>query len=182
MAQTKIKERQLDTLTKTILVNRTRYIPVPSVWDASAGSTIPVTDAHGSLSQEAHFHLADAATTIIKSSFGIPLPADYDEIGTVSINYLWSSSVANNNVRWQVIVREVGNGNTAHTSLLIDTSTVAVGANANAILFRGVDLTTLPTAGRVLTFNIIRLGADAADTNTGQVSLWGVYLSYTGDM
>lgn len=160
--------------------NRTRYIPVTSVWDASAGTAVPVTDAHGTLSQEPHFHLADGVTTIIKCTFTIPVPEDYVS-GTVNINFLWSSSVANNNVRWQVIVREVGNGDASHTSLLVDTTTVAVGAAANTILKRTVALTSNPTAGKDLSFNVIRLGADAADTNTGQVSLWGIYLDYTAD-
>lgn len=166
------------------IVNRTRYIPVPSVWDASAGSTVPVTDAHGSLNQEPHFHLPNAVTTIIKSSFSLPLPSDYVS-GTTNIVYFWSSSVGDGGaVRWQTIIREIGStsgGETTHTQLLVDTSS-SVCNTANEVRSRTIALTTNPTAGKMLSFNIIRLGGDANDTNTGDVSLWGVRLEYPSDM
>jgi hypothetical protein len=166
-------------LTNAGIVNRNRAIPILNLFDQTNGVTLPQTDAHGGFSQEGHWHLPDGATTVLKS-FTTELPTDFNS--NAQFILFWSSTVANNNVRFQVVIREIGNGATAHTQLLNDTQNVAVGAAANSTNQHTMNFTTQPTSTRVLSVNIIRIGADAGDTNTGTVCIWGAYVLYTADM
>jgi hypothetical protein len=164
------------TVKNVPLSQEPKYIPIV-LHDRSGATTVPSVDAHGSLAQVPHYHFPDGGGWVIESLSHIVIPADYKG-GTISVNWIWSSSAAGGNVRWQVLVRLVGNGYTAHDIRLANNFTIAAPAAANTTKLSTVDLASDPAAGHLMDIYIARLGADAADTNTGQVSLWGAYLSY----
>lgn len=163
----------------TTLTDRTRAIPFPSITDGT--NVIGSADVHGTLSQDLHFHMADAATTTIKNLAGIPVPTDVVSGGTCNFVFLWSSTVANNNVNFTVVCREVGNTDTAMNVLLSNTADQAVGASANKVVRTAISMTA-PTPGKSISFALLRNGTAGGDTNTGTVCLWGVFCEYTADM
>lgn len=163
-------------------LDRVRRIPLV-LYDSDAATPIaePAIDAHGTLSTDGHYHLENAATSTLKTILGVILPSDYTTRVLPVIKYRYSSSTAaGNNVRWVVVVREISTGAT-HTSLLSSTATVAEPAAADSLVERELTFTTQPTPGTHLSVSIQRVGADAADSSTGTVSVWAAWIEYTAD-
>lgn len=165
---------------KDTISSRTRYIAFQGLNDGT--NVIGSVDAHGSLSTDYHYHLADGVSSVIKNLIGVIIPADAVAGGAASLNFLWSSSAGGNNVNFSLVVREVGDNASSMTVLLNDTADHAAHASNNVIKKTTVSLTTSPTAGKSVSFAILRNGAAGGDTNTGTVSLWAVWIEYTADM
>lgn len=161
--------------------NRTRRIPFYGQYQSTGTATaIPANDVHGTLSGGPHWDQADAAITRYKPLLHVVMPTDY-VAGTVSLNILFSVAATGGNVRWETEVFEADAADTAHTTLLnVDTDVAAPAANT--ITLFTVNLTTNPTAGKKLFYNLARLGSHANDTSTSQSSIWAVWLEYTADM
>lgn len=166
-------------ITHTNMTNRTRAIPFPALTDTV--NVIGSADVHGTLSQDLHFHLANGVGTTIKNLAGIPVPQDVVAGGTCNFVFLWSSDAAGNNCNFTIVVREVGNNDASHTSLAANTADYAAHATANNVKSSSLAMTA-PTPGKSISFALIRNGAAGGDTNTGTVSLWGVFCEYTADM
>lgn len=134
-------------------------------------------DAHGTLGAGPHYHFADGSTTTISSRHQVPLPGEL--IGTASFVFWASSTVGGGNWRLDISVHEYADGGTSPNTLLSGAATYAAPAAANTMLKRTVALSSQPTAGRIFGQSAFaRIGADAADTNTGQMSLWAAYLEF----
>lgn len=154
---------------------KTRTIPIISFAAASG-------DAHGTLnavSQTVHEHFADAAVTFgLFRSFKLPDDALSALAGTWTIKWMWSSSVASNDVRFGVVLSTHVDGATANVDILNNAAAYTAPGVANTMIVSSVAITTTPAAGSWFSGYIRRDGTHVADTNTGQVSLWGSWLEY----
>lgn len=154
---------------------KTRTVPIISFAAASA-------DGHGTLNaglQTVHEHFADAAT-----SFGIVRPFKLPDdglsalAGTWTLKWMWSSSVASNDVRFGYIFSTHVDGATANVNILNGAAAYTAPGVADTMIVSSVPITTTPAAGSWFSGYIRRDGTHVADTNTGQVSLWGSWLEY----
>lgn len=136
-------------------------------------------DTHGSIADLAHLDYAASAATTIKFFLPFIMPIDYVEGGEFpTINYRFSSSTTTGNVVWIVRVDSIGDEATAQTSLLDDTTAVAVPSVANTVDTRTVSLTTRPQINDTINLELTRDDTSGSDTNAGTLSIWSVWLEY----
>ena len=157
--------------------DRTRHLHL-NLYDATNASALPDSDNHGSLGVMPHWDLANAALTTLRQFFGVHYPLDL-VTGTVTIKVLFSSSAAGDNIVCDFFVREYADGDTADATVLSGNITQACPAVANTL--ETVSATYTATAGQMVAAAFSRTGADAGDTNTGTVSVWGMWIEYTAD-
>ena len=119
---------------------------------------------------------ADGVTTTVAVTFSTPA---YWTAATAG--FWFTSTVAGNNVRWRMALKK--------TALFIDNISAAFGADVSAtvaapgtagVLHSQVQVPGInvsPQAfGSYYTLILSRIGADAADTNTGTAEVPGIYL------
>lgn len=155
-------------LNNAAMIDRTRYLPMHLIgYDVTLGTS-------------RYWTFANAATTSI--IFGAKLPSDYVS-GSVKINFLYGSTVTSNNLRIAVDVYQDRDGQ-AEANLDTNTSTQAVSGSASVMTLYTDAVTTNPNtaASNYIKVMIKRIGADAADTNTGTMNITTPWLEYTADM
>lgn len=161
------------------IANRTRRIPC-FLYDFTNGVAVPQSDGHGSLGGLPHWHLPDAATTYLFPLMAVPLPTDY-VAGTVTLKYAWASTAAGNNVRFDRQAYAEADAATVVAVLHTAQATVAAAAAANTMTFTSQALASNPATDTIVLPVLGRIGGDAADTNTGTVCIYSVWLEYTAD-
>jgi hypothetical protein len=163
--------------------SRARHVPL-YMYDVTNGISVPVSDVHGSLGAEPHYHLPDGSTTTLKMIGGIYLPADYEAAGAININWMYSCSTNTGNVRWTTLFHEYtpDAGDTAPTVVDSNTTDLAVPGTANSTSKYARTLSSNPTAGTMFFVTISREGGHANDTCSGQVSVFGGWFVYQADM
>lgn len=155
--------------------NRTRRVSLPL---ASAF----VTDAHGGvIGSVAHFDFADGAGAVTAYWQGMAIPTDYVS-GVVTLNFFCSSDAAANNVfgRPVLITQTVGTTGQASDPAAA-AAAFACNATANRPFLMSATSSAAPAAGGVWIPILTMTRNDAADTNTGVLSVWGCYIEYTAD-
>lgn len=133
------------------------------------------------LNNTACIQFADNAT---REAYFVFVP--HENIIISSMKFIWSTPATTGNLRWQIDFGEGGDSdaNNARTTGGTAVSTAADGTandlNYTDILFAGagVDLTNLKV-GNIWGIKFTRLGADAADTLTNTVNLYGILLEYS---
>jgi len=141
--------------------------------DANEGTFIALNNTPG-------IQFADAATKVAYFSIVISPEARID-----SMKFIWSTPATSGNLRWQIDLGEGGDSdaNNARTTGGTAVSTAADGT-ANDLNYTdvltagaGVNLTAL-RRGNLWGIKFSRLGADAADTLTNTVNLYGILIAY----
>lgn len=166
---------------------RTKRIPlVPRCTDGGAALTHAV-DAHGSLDTVTpHLDYADDANAaFICYPVSVPIDDNANAASDWKLKVLFSNAAGGGNIRVQPVIKAYAGagGATASTQLLNTTTTMAAHANANTQAVGSFNFSTQPTAGQQLTvyFGLPRNDSDVADTNTGQVSIYDIWLEYQRD-
>lgn len=153
----------------------TRTIPIYSFDENQA-------DGHGTLNanlQTLHVHFADAATTFNRfKTFKLPDDGLSALSGTWTIKWMWSSSVASNDVRFGTVLSVHSDGDTANTNVLNTAAAFAAPGVADTMEVSSITFSSTPAAGGIFSGYVRRDGSNAADTNTGTVSVWAVWLEY----
>lgn len=170
------------TIDNTYIDNRVRSAQVV-MYDFTNSVAVPASDAHGSVGGVAHYHLVDAADSYLISLYNLNLPADYVSTATgLALVFEWSTSVGGNNVVFYKQAYSHTDGGTTEPTLFSATgSTVAAPAAANTTTRTSFALTTAPAASTTIAFVLGRTGTSGSDSNTGQVSVYSVWLEYTAD-
>jgi len=161
--------------------NRTRHYPVyKDAFVTITGTPTLARDTHGSLFVN---HIDFTAQVDERLSWTLPpLPSDY-VTGTLILKWHWSSDAAGGDVHFTIRLRESGDGDTSHTQLNSTVVyTIAAPAVANTIKESSLTTSGNYTAGKHIEIEFAHTGADVADTNDGQISLFAIWLEYTGDM
>ena len=171
-------------LTNASFANRTRRIQMEPYWNIRTGAAVAfATDAHGGLNSSTNLHIDQAdADAAHKQIVYYPrvVPSDY-VAGTVNLLIKWSAAAAGNAV-FNLFSAEVGDADTAPTTLLNASATVlAAPAVANTIEVSTVALTTNPTADHTIGLRIDMASDHANDTIGNSRTIWDVWLEYTAD-
>ena len=125
------------------------------------------------------YSLNNAATTTLIAET-VVLPADYVRGGFPSLNILYNNSTATGDVMW-VTTAESRHEGEIGTVVLLDNSAgnvITVPSSIGLMAIITQQLTLPPTPDSAISALIQRLGSDAADTTTGNVSVWTAWISY----
>jgi len=144
--------------------------------DANDGTFIALNNTPG-------IQFADAATKVAYFAFIPPF-----DLTIQSLQFIWSTPATTGDLRWQIDLGEGGisevtnariTGGTAVTTSLSTTFQAANDLNYTEILNKaaGVNLGAL-RKGNLWGIKFTRLGADAADTLTSTVNLYGILVKY----
>ena len=149
-----------------------RFRRIPLYSDVT--SEVPVTTTRGNFDLMSHHELVDNNSDKIFYS-GVVVPTDYIAVGQMTFNYMYSSTVATDDIDWIVVVKSITDTATSEISLLSDTTSVAAPGVVSTLAVRSVALTTLPKIDTVLYATLERTVGDA---NAGVVSVWAAWLEY----
>lgn len=108
----------------------------------------------------------------------IPIPPDYVSGGSLTLR--WTVNINTGNVAWQVGSRIVNDGEDLDGSYTNETQVVvaAPGTALNRVT-TAFTLSTSPVAGKTLQVNVMRNGANVADTCTKDAILYSCEFAYT---
>lgn len=158
----------------------TRYINL-GVGDFYTGTTTTPGQGSANGGNTSAWLFDAAATEDVYATFVIP--TDYAG-GAMTPKWYWSmESATSGNVVLQLQVGSITDGVaiSSSTDLLNHQQTVAVPGVADT-----VELTTFntftPTAGSMVRFRVLRLGADGSDTATGDMVFYGCRIEYTSTL
>lgn len=159
--------------------NALRINSVPDFLSWHAGDFVTIAGAPTSVVTNGYPRtgLPDAATTTLGWTFYAPPTWLNFQMG-----FFWTPSVGSNNVRMEMAVKKtalaIDNVNEAFVNDTLATlgapATPGVVAYANDFLSATIS-NTGDAFGSIYAVNLSRIGADAADTNTGVVEICGAY-------
>lgn len=160
------------TLYRTLSRKFVEFLRPRDTDDANDGTFIAINNTPG-------IQFADAATKVTYFSF-VP----YQDLSILTMKFIWSTPATTGNLRWQIDFGEGGisDATNARTTGGTAISTAADGT-ANELSFTeihiasGIDLRKL-RQGNLWGIKFTRLGADAADTLTNTVNLYGILIEY----
>lgn len=133
----------------------------------------------GSSTEPSYWELADGVTSGVK---GFVRRHHEWRDGFFSVNLYWSSDAANNEVVFSVCVDPIVPSTAFATSAA--SFTVSATSSATGMKTNTLSSATLAAASRVnaqhlgVLLTVSRLGADAADRNTGTARIYGVEIVY----
>ena len=161
--------------------NRTRTIPLVAVQATGGGAPTFANDTHGTLgvgiALTPHIDFADGAALTIGFA-PVHLPSDF--ASAMTLVFRMSSTAAGNNVNFEWIIATTADDDAATGLILSGAAGRAINATADKTT-TFTSGTVTPVAGDTLHCGLLFDRTAGADTNTGTVSLWEAYLSYTAD-
>lgn len=177
MNQTDNQDNQVERGSQYILFRNIRkrlseFLLPRDTDDANDGTFIAINNTPA-------IQFADAATKV--TYFMLVIPPD---LKIASLKFVWSTPATSGNLRWQVDIGEGGVSDTTNARTTGGTAvSTAADGTANELSYTellsagGISIQTL-LKGNLWGIKFTRLGADAADTLSNTVNLYGLLVSY----
>lgn len=165
--------RSSEVIFRDTYKNLSEFLRPQDTNDANDGTFIAINNTPA-------IQFADAATKV--AYFSLMIPSD---LSIISLLFLWSTPAISGNLRWQIDIGEGGDSDTTNARTTGGTAvSTAADGTANELSFTeilgvgaGVELSALRKEG-LYGIKFTRLGADAADTLTNTVNLYGILVRY----